>query len=103
MKRFRIAETTEDLIFPPNNIVEVIVAGKTICIAKSENQFYAFSQKCPHASGLMSFGMLDGQGNVVCPLHRYKFNLTNGRNSLEGYYLKMYNVEVSVEGIFVYI
>jgi 3-phenylpropionate/trans-cinnamate dioxygenase ferredoxin subunit len=41
-------------------------------------------------------------GNVVCPLHRYKYALKNGRNiSGEGYYLKHWPVEIRGNGIYV--
>jgi 3-phenylpropionate/trans-cinnamate dioxygenase ferredoxin subunit len=45
---------------------------------------------------------LDVTGNVVCPLHRYKFNVQNGRNtSGEGYYLKTYLVEERNDGVYI--
>ena len=41
-------------------------------------------------------------GNIVCPLHRYKFSLTNGRNtSGEGFYMKTFPVEMREEGLYV--
>ena len=41
-------------------------------------------------------------GNVVCPLHRYRFNLQTGRDVTgEGYYLKIYPVEIPEEGVFI--
>jgi len=50
----------------------------------------------------MATGEIDIQDNIVCPLHRYKFSLMNGRNvSGEGYYLKTYPVEVREDGVFV--
>jgi len=62
----------------------------------------ACAQKCPHAGGMMAEGHLDALGNIVCPLHRYKFNLQNGRNvSGEGYFLKTFRVEIRKEGVFV--
>ena len=50
----------------------------------------------------MAQGHLDAVGNVVCPLHRYKFDLKTGRNtSGEGFFLKRWVVEVNDEGVFV--
>jgi len=83
-------------------MAEVVADNKTICIAKYEDQLFAFAQKCPHASGLLSQGFIDPLGNVVCPLHRYKYALRNGRNvSGEGYYLKHWPVEMRDDGIYV--
>jgi len=83
-------------------MAEIIAGSKTICIAKFEGQLFAFAQKCPHASGLLSQGFIDLLGNVVCPLHRYKYSIKNGRNvSGEGYYLKHWEVEIRNDGIYV--
>ena len=82
----RVAESVNEIPFGNNNIAEVRAGDKTICIARHAEQLFAFSQKCPHASGLLAEGYIDPLGNVVCPLHRYKYSLKNGRNvSGEGY------------------
>ena len=61
----------------------------------------ACAYACPHAGGILSEGYIDALGNVVCPIHRYKFSLQNGRNvSGEGYYLTTLPVEVREDGIF---
>jgi 3-phenylpropionate/trans-cinnamate dioxygenase ferredoxin subunit len=50
----------------------------------------------------MADGFIDAIGNIVCPLHRYKFALSNGRNiSGEGYYLKTYTVEQRADGWYI--
>ncbi len=50
----------------------------------------------------MADGYIDAVGNIVCPLHHYKYNLQNGRNvSGEGYYLKTFPVEVREDGVFI--
>ena len=76
--------------------------GKKVTLARNAGKLYACAYKCPHASGILADGFIDAVGNVVCPLHRFKFNLKNGRNvSGEGYYLKVYAVEVRQAGVFV--
>lgn len=97
----KIANSIEEIPFGENNIAEVIVEGKTICIARVNGKLHGCANKCPHASGIMTNGFIDALGNIVCPLHRYKFSLTNGRNtSGEGYYLKTYNIIITEMGIF---
>jgi 3-phenylpropionate/trans-cinnamate dioxygenase ferredoxin subunit len=50
----------------------------------------------------MNQGWLDPMGNIVCPLHRYKFDSKSGRNtSGEGYFIKTYPVKEDDEGVFV--
>lgn len=98
----KIADHLHDIPFAENNIAEVSANGKMICVARFNNILFAFIQKCPHASGYFSGGYIDALGNVVCPLHRYKFCMKNGRNvSGEGYYLKHWPVEVREDGVYV--
>ena len=98
----KIAETASELTFGDNNLAEYDVAGKKICVAKTESSFAACTLKCPHAGGNMSEGFLDKNGNIVCPIHRYVFSLKNGQDiSGEGYFLKIYPLRITEEGVFV--
>ena len=98
----KIAERDAEIPFGENNLAEVMAEGKKVCIGKYKNELFAFPAKCPHASGLLSEGFIDALGNVVCPVHRFKFCMKIGRNvSGEGYYLKRWPVEIRDEGVFV--
>jgi 3-phenylpropionate/trans-cinnamate dioxygenase ferredoxin subunit len=98
----KIAESEKELSFHENDIAEVETEERRICVAKFEGQLFAFNYKCPHASALFIDSYIDAKGNVVCPLHRYKFCIRNGRNvSGEGYFLKHWPVEVREDGVFV--
>ena len=97
-----ITEAPLSLDFQENNLLDLEVDGKKITLAKWKEGYFAFAQKCPHASGRMSAGYINPLGQVVCPLHRYAFDMKNGRNtSGEGYFLKTYPVEQRPEGIFI--
>lgn len=97
-----MAESLEEIPFGPNHLAEVTAGEKTVCIGKYKDEYFAFVPKCPHASGYFVDGFIDALGNVVCPLHRYKFCMKNGRNvSGEGYYLKHWPVEVREDGVYV--
>lgn len=98
----RVEVSFEAISFSSNSMAEAEVAGRTICVILQKDNLLACTQKCPHAGGTMSDGFLDAMGNIVCPLHRYKFNLQNGQNvSGEGYFLKTYPIEIRNEGVFV--
>jgi len=102
LKWVRIAESTSEIILGPNGIAVVEADGKKMCVGLHNGVWSAFAFKCPHAGGLMANSWFDAQGNVVCPLHRYRFNPVNGRNtSGEGYYLKTWPVEVREDGVYV--
>jgi nitrite reductase/ring-hydroxylating ferredoxin subunit len=98
----KIASTIEEIAFAANNIALAEVKGKTICIGRFNDRLFAFAYRCPHAGGILSDGYINALGQVVCPIHRYKFDMTNGRNVTgEGYYLKNWPVECRDDGVFV--
>lgn len=98
----KVADTVHELQFAANDIAVAEVNQKTICIARFKEGLFAFAYKCPHAGGILAGGYIDALGNVVCPLHRYKFSMANGRNtSGEGYYLKHWPVEIRGAGVYV--
>ena len=98
----KIAESLEEIAFGDNQLAEIMADDKKICIGQFKEELFAFPAKCPHASGFFVNGFIDALGNVVCPLHRYKFCMKNGRNvSGEGYYLKHWPVEIREDGVFV--
>ena len=98
----KIAHSIEELDFGVNNLLQIEVDGKQVCLAKVNDTVLACAAKCPHASGILADGFIDPLGNIVCPLHRYKYDLKNGRNvSGEGYFLKTYPVEIREDGIYV--
>lgn len=101
-KWYKIAEQIDNINFRANSLAELEVNGKKICIAKFKNQFFGCTQKCPHAGGILAEGYVDTIGNIVCPLHRYKFDLKNGKNiSGEGYNLITFKVEERENGVFI--
>jgi nitrite reductase/ring-hydroxylating ferredoxin subunit len=102
IKWFKIADSENELPWQENNLLVTEAGGITITLARVAGGVHACAYKCPHASGILADGFIDAAGNIVCPLHRYKFNLSNGRNvSGEGYYLKVYAIEEREAGLFV--
>jgi len=98
----KVSETIEEIPFRANGLVEMKVAGKAVCIGFHNGAIFACAARCPHAGGIIAEGYWDAAGNIVCPLHRYKFNPKNGRNvSGEGYYLKIFPIDIRKDGVFV--
>jgi 3-phenylpropionate/trans-cinnamate dioxygenase ferredoxin subunit len=97
-----ITDAPLSLDWPNNQLLDLEVDGKKITLAKFKDNYFAFAQKCPHASGRMAQGYINPLGQVVCPLHRYAFDMKNGRNTTgEGYFLKTYPVELRPNGLFI--
>jgi nitrite reductase/ring-hydroxylating ferredoxin subunit len=100
-KWHKIADSEADLNFSGEGLATAEAGGKTLCISRFKDQLFACAAKCPHAGGSMAGGYTDALGNIVCPLHRYKFSLATGRNVTgEGYFLKTYPIEKREDGIF---
>ena len=91
----RIEEFLADDL-PEHQMREVMVGEKLIgLVKKGGGSIYAFAARCPHQSAKLCEGWIDAQGRIVCPLHSYRFDPVNGRNtSGEGYKLKTYPLEI---------
>jgi 3-phenylpropionate/trans-cinnamate dioxygenase ferredoxin subunit len=101
-KWIKVADTVSAIEWQENNMALIEANGKTITLARHHEKLFGVAHKCPHAGGIVANGCIDAVGNVVCPLHRYKFSMANGRNvSGEGYYLKTYPVEVNENGVYI--
>ena len=98
----KIADHIGKINFSGNGLAEITILGKKYCVAIHQENLYACAQKCPHAGGILAEGYLDALGNIVCPIHRYKFNPVTGRNvSGEGFHLKTYPIENRPDGVFI--
>ncbi len=85
-----------------NKPTEIIVAGKRIGLLQRQGKLHAFAALCPHAGAPMCDGWVDAMGRIVCPLHKYRFDPTNGRNtSGEGYKLYTYPCEIRDDSIYI--
>jgi 3-phenylpropionate/trans-cinnamate dioxygenase ferredoxin subunit len=66
-----------------------------------ENNIYALSARCPHAGGDLTTGWCK-DGKLVCPVHRYSFDLKTGKGSegqndfIESYPVKIRNNEIYI-------
>jgi 3-phenylpropionate/trans-cinnamate dioxygenase ferredoxin subunit len=101
-KWHKLVDLESDIDWSNENIGPAEWDGKKICLARFRGRFFGFAYQCPHAGALLTEGWLDSQGNVVCPMHGYKFNIENGRNSSgEGYNMKHWPVEKREDGIYI--
>ncbi|HET9055554.1 MAG TPA: Rieske 2Fe-2S domain-containing protein [Chitinophagaceae bacterium] len=99
---YKVSDSVSEILWGENNLAEIEIKGKKICIGKMNDKLFACTNKCPHAGGRLVNGYVDAQGNIVCPVHRYRFNTTTGRNtSGEGYYLKTYVVQEREDGVYI--
>jgi len=85
---------------PPGSSRVVYYAGDQVAIFNVGGDFYAVSNRCPHANGLLAEGVIEA-GFVICPSHGSRFDLASGR-PLEGPAarpLRTYSVRVEQNGV----
>ena len=72
--RARVASLSE---LADESAVRVEVAGKPVCLARSEGEVFAVSDICSHADVSLSEGDVE-DGTVECWLHGSRFDLRTG-------------------------
>ena len=58
--------------------VALEIDGTRLAVYRVGEEIYALSGRCPHANGPLGRGWIE-DGEVVCPLHRWRFRLSDGR------------------------
>jgi 3-phenylpropionate/trans-cinnamate dioxygenase ferredoxin subunit len=85
-----------------NAVQTMIIAGKKICIAHSQQGFFAVNDKCPHNGASLGNGYCTKDNSIVCPLHRYHFDLKTGRaKSGLGDVVETYPLEIRPDGVYI--
>lgn len=100
----KIFETTSELenSIQRGHSIVFTLKGEKICVTHSAQGFYAVQDKCPHNGANLSRGFCTEKNEIVCPLHRYSFDLESGKStSGGGYALKTYPIKMNDNGVFV--
>lgn len=83
-------------------VTTVNVGRKKICLAHTADGFFAVNDKCPHNGASLGNGYCTAEGSVVCPVHRYHFDLRTGRaKSGLGDFVQTYPIEVRDDGVYI--
>lgn len=87
---------------PTEDFVQQIkLEGKKLCLVRADGKLYAVENTCPHAGGILSGGWCKS-GNIICPIHRWEYNLENGRGAPgQGDYINTYPIEDRSDGIYI--
>ncbi len=82
-------------------IKKVKVNGKGICLVGYDGEIFALSSTCPHAGADLSGGWC-GNGKLICPFHRYSFDIRTGRGDPgQNDYVDIYPVEIRDDGVYI--
>ncbi|MDI9355561.1 MAG: Rieske (2Fe-2S) protein [Chitinophagaceae bacterium] len=84
MKQYLIPISKEEVLeeIKTNGFLRLSLKEIPIAVTYFENTFYAFDDRCPHLGFFLSRGHINPQGQVVCPLHSYRYNLKNGEECM---------------------
>lgn len=87
---------------PEDDFVKSIkVDGKKLCLIRNEHELYAIQNDCPHAGGSLSGGWCKN-GHIVCPIHRWEYDLKTGRGAEgQGDYINKFPLEIRADGLYV--
>lgn len=61
------------------SIGDPLAGGTEIVLCRRDGKLFAVDVLCPHEGGRISAGPLMEGRYLICPLHNYKFDPTNGR------------------------
>jgi nitrite reductase/ring-hydroxylating ferredoxin subunit len=82
-------------------LLKLSVNGQKICLTLVDNQFRAFSDRCPHNGESLSKGKINYLGEVICPWHGYRYNTQTGQCSEGTGLLDVFPLRDSAEGVFI--
>lgn len=86
----------------PGTFIVYRLRGETICVTRTNKGVFAVQDKCPHNGASLSKGVCSPQNEIICPLHRYSFDLESGKATSGGAFaLKTYPIEKKPDGVYV--
>jgi nitrite reductase/ring-hydroxylating ferredoxin subunit len=97
MKWYKVAEVG-DIAAP---VSKINAGGKKLCLVNNDDRFFALGSKCPHAGADLTNGWCENK-KLVCPFHRYSYDLETGRGSSgQNDFVHTYPVEIRNNDIYV--
>jgi nitrite reductase/ring-hydroxylating ferredoxin subunit len=86
----------------PGRAMNIIVRGNKICLANGHAGVFAVSDRCPHNGASLGQGFCNEHNQIVCPMHRYPFDLKTGK-AASGLALSVetYPLKIDEKGVFI--
>ena len=106
MKWVKLFESQKaaDEVLKKRNPIRLKVNGKDLCLTLFDGTYYITENSCPHQRETLSGGTLNYLGELICPLHFYRFNLKTGQECMgRTRDLITYTVKSNEQGIFLLI
>ena len=92
-------ETSIDDLLSPGTMMQFEFKNEKILVTRTRQGLYAVQDRCPHNGASLSKGFCSKNNEIICPLHRYSFDLSSGKATSGGSYtLKTYPIEQKADG-----
>ncbi|RIW18559.1 Rieske (2Fe-2S) protein [Algoriphagus lacus] len=102
MKEYVLGKTKEEVIkfLPERSIKKIQVGQHQLAGLRVGDQVYVFQAFCPHKGASLLEANINGAGEIICPLHQYRFDLKTG-NVKAGYCedLTVYMTRLDEDGL----
>ncbi len=104
MRWIKVFESFEqaEAALPAGQPREWILESRSLCLVRTEDRLLVVSNRCTHNGEQLSKGRINAYGEIVCPWHGYRFQLTTGRECGErSRDLETFPVRAAADGIYV--
>lgn len=101
-KLFSSLEEAEEAV-ALDSAIKVVVDIDELCLVRTKNSFYAIKNKCPHQAFPLHNGLCTKDDEIICPYHRYKFDLKTGNSNSVNCLgkLQKYELKLNEKGLFI--
>jgi nitrite reductase/ring-hydroxylating ferredoxin subunit len=102
-KSYKLFNSASDIqkAIPLGSKKMVRIGEKRVCIFNHDSGFKVFDNLCPHNGHSLLEGTINYLGEVVCPLHGYRFNLKNGKEGESRCRdLIIHQIDITIDGVF---
>lgn len=84
-----------------DGLAEIKVGRKKLALIRWNAEWYCLDARCPHQGGPLCNGFVEKSGELVCPWHRFRFNLADGTSNSGGYFVNTYPVRLEGKALFI--
>ncbi|MEO1052038.1 MAG: nitrite reductase (NAD(P)H) small subunit [Bacteroidota bacterium] len=87
---------------PQNAARLIVIRNQQICLARTNSAFFAIDNACPHMKEALHKGLINHNGEITCPLHEYRYKLSNGEEcQSRTRAAKTFNVKTNEHGLYI--
>lgn len=81
MKKFTLGNSKEEVfgILPERKIKKIQLGESQLAGLRIGEKVIVFQAFCPHRGASLLQANINGAGEIICPLHQYRFDLKTGQ------------------------